>query len=184
MARYVAFLGSINVGGHRVTMDRLRTECEAFGLRNVSTFIASGNVIFEATARPAAVERDLATMLEDRLGFPVSVFVRTSAAVVAVAALDAFGEVGDGETHHVAFLRAAPSAAAITATHALSNDQDTLVVVGTELHWRICGGFASSSIKTATLVKALGQALTVRNITSVRKLAAILGDATSQPRRG
>ena len=179
MARYVALLGSINVGGHRVTMDRLRTECEAFGLRNVSTFIASGNVIFDASARPATVERDLAAMLGDRLGFPVAVFVRTAAAVVAAAAREPFGEIAEGDTHHVGFLRAAPPVAAVAATHALSNDQDTLAVVGTELHWRIRGGFASSSIKTATLVKALGQAMTVRNATSVRKLAAILRDTTA-----
>ena len=181
MARYVAFLGSINVGGHRVTMDRLRTECAAFGLRNVSTFIASGNVIFNATARPAAVERDLAAVLGDRLGFPVPVFVRTAAAVLATASREPFGDGGiaEGETHHVGFLRAAPSAAAVVAAHALSNDHDALAVVGSELHWRVRGGFASSSIKASTLVKTLGQALTVRNMTSVRKLAAILRDTTA-----
>ena len=46
MTRYVAFLGGINVGGHRVSMERLRTEFGTLGFLDVSTFIASGNVIF------------------------------------------------------------------------------------------------------------------------------------------
>jgi len=178
MARYVAFLGSINVGGHRVTMDRLRAECEAFGLRNVSTFIASGNVIFESVARPATLERDLAATLSDRLGFPVTVFVRTAAAVVAVAAREPFDEMAGGDRQYVGFLREAPSALAVTATQALSNAQDTLTIVGSEVHWRIHGGFADSSIKTAIMARAIGQPFTVRNMTSVRKLVVMLHDAT------
>ena len=43
--RYAAFLRAINVGGHIVKMDRLRTLFEAAGFRGVETFIASGNVV-------------------------------------------------------------------------------------------------------------------------------------------
>ena len=38
MARFVALLGGINVGGHRVTMDRLRAEVAALGYTDVATF--------------------------------------------------------------------------------------------------------------------------------------------------
>ena len=53
MTRFVALLGGINVGGHRVTMDRLRTEVASLGYTDVATFIASGNVMFTAPARGA-----------------------------------------------------------------------------------------------------------------------------------
>jgi uncharacterized protein (DUF1697 family) len=46
MTQYVAFLRGINVGGHRVKMDRLREIFEETGLSDVSTFIARGNVVF------------------------------------------------------------------------------------------------------------------------------------------
>src|SRR5574341_155679 len=42
MRRYIAFLRAINVGGHTVTMDRLRQLFEAMGFGGVETFIASG----------------------------------------------------------------------------------------------------------------------------------------------
>ena len=46
MLQYIAFLRGINVGGHRVKMDRLRAIFAELGLKDVSTFIASGNVLF------------------------------------------------------------------------------------------------------------------------------------------
>ena len=55
--RYVAFLRAINVGGHVVKMDRLRRIFESMRFRNVETFIASGNVIFEAAGNADVLER-------------------------------------------------------------------------------------------------------------------------------
>ena len=75
--RHVAFLGGINVGGHRVTMERLRDEVTRLGFPDVSTFIASGNVMFSAPPRPDHDEH-LAQGLEAALGWPVPTFVRTA----------------------------------------------------------------------------------------------------------
>ncbi|NTU66209.1 MAG: DUF1697 domain-containing protein, partial [Chloroflexi bacterium] len=51
MLRYVAFLRAINVGGHTVKMDALRRHFAALGFAGVEKFIASGNVVFDTTAR-------------------------------------------------------------------------------------------------------------------------------------
>ena len=49
--RYIAFLRGINVGKHRrITMAELKAAFEASGYRDVATYIASGNVIFDAGA--------------------------------------------------------------------------------------------------------------------------------------
>jgi uncharacterized protein (DUF1697 family) len=50
MRRQVAFLRAINVGGHIVKMERLRMIFESLGLKEVETFIASGNVVFAPRA--------------------------------------------------------------------------------------------------------------------------------------
>ncbi|MBK6427791.1 MAG: DUF1697 domain-containing protein [Blastocatellia bacterium] len=48
MSRYIAFLRAVNVGGRIVKMKAaLRSIFEELGYQQVSTFIASGNVIFE-----------------------------------------------------------------------------------------------------------------------------------------
>jgi uncharacterized protein (DUF1697 family) len=50
MIKYVAFLRGINVGGKKlIKMEDLRRVVESLGLKNVRTFIASGNVLFETS---------------------------------------------------------------------------------------------------------------------------------------
>ncbi len=81
MTRFVALLGGINVGGHRVTMERLRTEVASLGYTDVATFIASGNVIFTAPAR-GDHETHIAEHLGDALGWPAPTYLRTAAEVL------------------------------------------------------------------------------------------------------
>ncbi len=48
--KYVALLRGINVGGKaKVEMARLKQTLEQLGLKNITTYINSGNVIYEAT---------------------------------------------------------------------------------------------------------------------------------------
>ena len=76
--KYAAFLRAINVGGHVVKMDRLRTLFEAAGFRGAETFIASGNVVFESSRKSAGdLERAIETHLKKALGYPVATFVRS-----------------------------------------------------------------------------------------------------------
>ena len=176
MARYVAFLGGINVGGHRVTMDRLRAEFEALGFTDVRTFIASGNVMFEATGLRASLEPKIEARLAGATRLRRAHLRPHRGAVRKASALEPFGAIADGDTHHIAFLRSAPTAAAKRATEALSNDQDRFEVHGTELHWHIHGGLTDSSVKPSVLAKALGRPSTVRNTKSLRKLSGILAE--------
>ena len=46
--RYVAFVRGINVGGKTVKMAELKKMFESLGFSGVSTYKASGNVIFDA----------------------------------------------------------------------------------------------------------------------------------------
>jgi uncharacterized protein (DUF1697 family) len=174
VTRYVAFLGGINVGGHRVSMERLRDEFAALGASDVSTFIASGNVIFRTRATARTLEPRIETHLGEQLGYAVPTFLRTDAELSKAVALAPFGAVARPDTHVIAFLRAAPAAAARTATAALSNDRDRLEVHGKELHWLIHGGVSDSSLKTALVTKTVGQPFTMRNTTSLLKLSAQL----------
>ena len=78
MPKYIAFLRAINVGGHTVKMDHLSKLFEGLGFSSVETFIASGNVIFDTTAKnTATLEKKIAEHLEKSLGYPVDTFLRT-----------------------------------------------------------------------------------------------------------
>jgi uncharacterized protein (DUF1697 family) len=167
--RHVAFLGGINVGGHRVTMDRLRDEVTRLGFRDVSTFIASGNVMFNAPPRPDHDDH-LAQGLETALGWPVPTFVRTAAELTAAVDMQPFGEVPTGHTYAIVFCRTEPS----PEVESLSTEHERFEVHGAEVHWLIDGGLMSSAIGLQRLPKVLGQPCTTRNTNSLCKLADLL----------
>lgn len=53
--KYVALLRGINVGGkHTVDMAGLKELFEAAGCAQVVTYLNTGNVVFEASAKPSA----------------------------------------------------------------------------------------------------------------------------------
>jgi uncharacterized protein (DUF1697 family) len=60
MTRYLVLLRGINVGGrNKVPMAALRELLEARGHTNVSTYIASGNVILSSERSPAKIKQEL-----------------------------------------------------------------------------------------------------------------------------
>jgi uncharacterized protein (DUF1697 family) len=176
MPRSVAFLRAINVGGHVVKMDRLCALFESAGLANVSSFIASGNVLFDSKKAPAAVEALIEKTLKADLGYDVITMIRTAAEVSAIVDHVDRNKLadGDGVTLYVGLLKSAPSPASTRAVEGMSNDVDTLAIHDRELYWRCNKRFSDSTIKAPKLGKALSVALTTRNVTTMRKLATRL----------
>jgi uncharacterized protein (DUF1697 family) len=176
MARYIAFLRAINVGGHTVKMDRLRALFEALGLTGVETFIASGNVIFEArAAKPASLEGKIERHLFDALGYEVATFVRTAAEVAAIAACQPFApaEHADPANNlYIGFLPRPPAPDAEQRVLACRNAVDQFAVVGRDLFWLRRTNLSDPEHPGPPLEKLLGLSLTLRNSTTVRKLAA------------
>src|SRR4029077_11093738 len=85
--RRIAFLRAINVGGHVVKMDHLRKLLTSFGLENVETLIASGNVVFDAkaTSTPKLEDQIEAGLLAE-LGYEVVTMVRRPKELAEVVA--------------------------------------------------------------------------------------------------
>jgi uncharacterized protein (DUF1697 family) len=175
MARYIAFLRGINVGGHQVKMDDLRKSFEALDFDNVATFIASGNVIFEAgRTKPATLTARIERQLRDSLGYGVPTFLRTDAELARIADHEPFRglDAADGSSY-VAFLYKRPSAAAAKKVVAMSNETDHVVVHDRELYWHIRGRMADSTLGAPVFEKALGSVpATVRNLNTVQRLAS------------
>ncbi|MGI8628215.1 MAG: DUF1697 domain-containing protein [Geodermatophilaceae bacterium] len=170
MARLIAFLRAINVGGHNVKMEHLRSLISRYGMSAVETFIASGNVILDGGRRtPANVETLLETRLEADLGFPVGTFVRTDGQVADIVAAQPFS-VALGR-YYVTFLKTAPSAEATAVLLDLRSEAEDFAVVGREVHWLVREGFESRLTGSQAEWAAFGPG-TTRNVTTVRRLAA------------
>lgn len=178
MTRYIAFLRAINVGGHNVKMAELRQHFEELGFKNVETFIASGNVIFEASDTNAStLERKIEAHLHDKLGYAVDTFLRTAAEVAEIAKYEPFPAfaAADAGTLHVALLHAAPSEEIAERLMALQSDVDALHLYNRELYWFCRVASHRSKFSGAVLERALGGPATMRNVNTARRLAKKYG---------
>lgn len=175
--RYIAFLRGINVGGHRVKMDQLRDLFTDLGYAEVSTFIASGNVMFRGpVGEAAAMEMKIEAQLGRSLGYRVDTFVRTPGELASVVAFRPFSpeEIeAPGHTLHVGFLRDAPSAEVEKTLLALRTEMDDFRLHGREMYWLCRGKTTDSLVKWRVVEKAVATPSTMRNATMLRKLAAI-----------
>jgi len=156
-------------------MEQLRSLFAELGFRNVATLIASGNVTFDATTAEAAkLEARIERHLQARLGFLSEAFLRTRPELEAVVAHDAFpvAKVKGAHALWIAFLKKEPSRAATDALMAQRCPTDEFHIRGREVYW-LRHATSSESQFTGSLDKLLGMPVTARNITTVRKLAAM-----------
>ena len=175
MNRHVAFLRGINLGRRRVKMEDLRRAFEAFGLSDVATFIASGNVIFphSGLALPA-LEAGIEAHLAKSFGYDVATFVRPVAELERITRLDLVEPArADGFNLHVIFLRRKPGAAVARALAALEGPDDQFHVRGRDVLWLRRGRLTDSPVSGRELEKALGSpANTMRNLNTVEQIVA------------
>ncbi len=172
--RYVALLRAVNVGGRTVKMDRLRVLFEELKLRNVETFIASGNVIFETTAGATILETKIEKHLEKSLGFAVPTLVRSVADFAAVATHTPFAShppLTEQGALYVGFLKSLPLADGLAKVGALGDTGSMFALHGRELYWRVEDRRAFLEIPITKFERALGCETTFRNVTTVQKVA-------------
>ncbi len=76
--KYIALFRGINVGGNkRVEMKKLKALFESLGFTNVSTYINSGNVIFESEDKLAIIYANLVNNLKNGFGFEIPILIKT-----------------------------------------------------------------------------------------------------------
>lgn len=178
MPRYVAFLRGINLGNRRLKMADLRTHFEALKFGNVSTFIASGNVLFDSPARDAVqLEQRIERHLEKTLGYAVDTFVRTRAEVTAVASAEPFAPSALAAPVHgvyAGFFKEALAPAIARRLEACRTEVDAFRVIGREYYWLCRVSTIDSEVWTSPAMRALKlPTSSMRNLTTLRKLAAL-----------
>ena len=175
MPRLIALLRAINVGGHTVTMDKLRKEFEALGLRDVETFIASGNVIFTPRSLDvAALEKKIEARLRASLGYEVATFLRTDAEVAAVARDQPFkaAQIAGAGAFCVGFLEDPLDAAGARALMTFRTEIDDFHTKGREIYWLCRKRQGESTFSNANMERKLKIRSTFRGINTVVRLAA------------
>ena len=175
MSRHIALLRAINITGRTVKMDRLRALFVEMGLANVSTFIASGNVLFDADGPAEALEKRIEAHLQGALGYEVATFLRTPAEMNDIATYKPFApkqmEAAFGLM--IAFLKRPPDDTATARLMTYRRASDDFAIHGREVYWLRHTQQSETNFAGATLERVLKMPATVRSVTTVRKLAEI-----------
>ncbi len=142
-----------------------------------------GNVFWDCIAlldsrarNTAALETRIERHLHAALGYEVTTFIRTPAEIAAVAAHTPFDlpepAAGSGALSAV-FLKTAVDAEITRRVEQLTTDVDAFHLHGREVYWRCAVRQHETRMSGARLERALGGPATARNITTVRRLAAL-----------
>ena len=178
LKRYVALLRAINVGGRNMKMDRLRETFLGIGFENVTTFIASGNVLFDAdlVTSPDVLAVTIEQAVLSNFGFVSEAFLRNARAMTPIAARrpceGRWGTVGYGS--YVGFLKRAADPGGLERLANLATENDEFEIVDRELYWLSYVKTSESKITPAKLEKALGQPTTLRNLNTITTLTNLL----------
>lgn len=177
MPRYVALLGSINVGGNRLSMAELREAFEREGIAGVETVVASGNVLFEHEERPS---EGLAEMLEwivrDRFGFRSMVVVLSAEELRDVISANPFAD-GDEAKVHTLFLDGEldPAQFRVLVEDHKGRGPERLAMGARAVYIDFVAGVAASRLTGPFLERRLGRRGTARNMRSLSRILAKLG---------
>ena len=178
---FVALLRAVNVSGqNRVPMAELRALLEGLGLRDVRTYLQSGNVVFEAAGD--ATVADLATAIEARIerdmGPRVAVLVLSAGALAEVAGSGPFaGEPGvDEKWLHATFLFGTAGASGFDELALPAGEGEAAAFVGAPplaspvIYLKLPHGYGRTKMTNAWFERELGVAATTRNWRTVKAL--------------
>lgn len=175
--KYLALLRGINVGGkNKVEMKKLRAVFEGAGFRDVSTFINSGNVFFEAEGRsqaglPAAIE----AVLKKHFGFDIPVIIREAKVIrnLAAAIPEAWQNDEEQKTD-ILFLQPEFDDKKSIKLIEPVKDIDHLIYAQGAIAWNIRRADYAKSSMNKFMRTELYKNMTARNVNTVRKLAQLM----------
>ncbi|HUB78409.1 MAG TPA: DUF1697 domain-containing protein [Bryobacteraceae bacterium] len=172
----VSMLRGVNVGGHSVDMGALRSVYESLGMRQVETFIRSGNVIFSTAARDrAALAKRLEDAFEKQFGFHGDVILRSAGELRDALARNPFaGRSGIDPAHLlITFLACDPDAEGCAKVSALDIAPEELFIDGREAYAYFPNGLARPKLSWPLMAKLMKAPGTARNLNTAGKLLAI-----------
>lgn len=177
MARFVALLRGINVGGNNIIkMTDLKACFESDGFEDVTTFIQSGNVLFTAKgSRGAPLTKRVEAMLEKRFGYRATVVIRSDREMSAVIeeAPKGFGK-SSARRYDVIFLMPPVTAAKALAVLPRNPDVDDVSAGPGVVYYSRLASKATQSRLSKVVSLPIYKSVTIRNWNTTTKLHALL----------
>lgn len=176
MERRVALLRGVNVGGRVLPMTALRELAGELGWSEVSTYIASGNLLFEAKGSQAALETALEQAILDAFAMKVPVVIRTASQLEAYLDGNPFERAVRDEPNRLLLLLPKKPAAkdAEAKLEARAENGERVGRAGDGLWIWFPNGIARSKLSPLLLDKLVDSPATSRNWRTIKRLHEML----------
>jgi uncharacterized protein (DUF1697 family) len=156
-------------------MIELKAMFEDMGFKNVRTFIQSGNVVFESTAKEAALKKKIEVGLAKALGYSVNVIIRSKDEMEKIVIGYPFSSIKGHEECkiNIGYLDNIPESSAIKELESLNNDDEMFLVKANTLYHLCRKSFADSLLGKNIIEKKLKVICTVRNWNTTNRIMKI-----------
>ena len=177
MTTFIALLRGINIGGNnKLPMKDLSALLTGMGLREVQTYIQSGNVVFRSAAKDRmALAAKISAAIKTQHGFAPRVWLLTVEELREAMANNPYPEAEAVPTSlHLLFLAEVPPQPKLKEMDALKTSSERYTLTDKMFYLHAPDGVGRSKL-AASAEKLLGVAATGRNWNTVCKLAEMAG---------
>jgi uncharacterized protein (DUF1697 family) len=171
MNKYIAFLRGINVGNIRIKMTDLKASFEQMNCTNVSTFLQTGNVVFDSNNNIQDLKIILEKGLSERFNYKAYLLIYAFDSLSEIINQYPFGSV---ETHHdyVIFVENEAIFKELEALSATLETESASIKSGSQvIYWKVKKGESLDTPFAKIIAKAKYKSTTtVRNINTLEKM--------------
>jgi uncharacterized protein (DUF1697 family) len=170
MTTYIILLrGVMPTGKNKVPMAPLREALEAAGLKEVQTYIQSGNVIASSNLKPPALERLVHQVIADHFGGDIAVMARSVPYFERMLAEIPFKDA-DPKKLYFTVLSAAPEPALLNAFVATDHAPEKVLTKDDKVYVLYATRYSDSKLNNNAMERKLKVSATTRVYNTVANL--------------
>jgi uncharacterized protein (DUF1697 family) len=171
----IGILRGINVGGKRkILMSDLKLLCEELGLINITTYIQSGNLIFNSEKSNLELENELEKAIAEKYGFDVLVIVLSKEELDNSIRNNPFtNKEVDIQQLHLTFLKEKPSKENIEIALKFNYEPDKFIINNKDIYVFCNGKYHESKLSNNFFEKHLKVGATTRNWKTILQLSEL-----------
>lgn len=178
---YIALLRGINVGGkNKINMKELKDSFDKVGMQSVTTYINSGNIIFENSKYTSIeiVEKLENTILDD-FSLEIKVLIRNYNEIVEIIErLPDYWQNNKEMKSDVLFLWDEINDESILKEFVIRPNIDTVIYTPGAILWSVARENVTKSGLVQIVSKKIYKKITIRNVNSVRKIYNLMNKLT------
>jgi len=176
MTTWIALLRGINVGGNNVLpMAEFRSELESLNLKNVRTYIQSGNVVFDSAVKsPSSLATKIGERIEKQHGFRPPIFILNREDLLSAIESNPFTQAtSEPKTLHFCMLAEPATDPDLQALDRVKTATESYKLINSVFYLHTLDGIGRSKL-AANIERCLGVATTSRNYRTIDKLRSMV----------